>query len=58
MLGKSVYDGLRGVCASLVASYAIGDNEEVSKRGCSAGNAVLIFGAFLADIALHADGNY
>ena len=57
MPGKSVDNSLCSLSTALMASNAISDDKKVSKRGRSTGNAVLIFGALLADIALHADRN-
>ena len=55
MPGKSVDNGLCSLSATLMTSNTIGYDKKVSERGRGTGNTVLIFGAFLADIALHTD---
>jgi hypothetical protein len=55
MPGKSIDDDLRSLGATLMASNPVGNDKKISKGGGGTGNAVLIFGAFLADVALHAD---
>jgi hypothetical protein len=55
MAWESIDNGLCSLSTTLMASNAIGYDEKVSKGGGGPGNTVLVFGAFLADITLHAD---
>jgi hypothetical protein len=52
---EAIDGGLGSFGASLITAYAIGDDKQISERSGGPGDAVLVFGAFPADVALDAD---